>query len=313
MRTFVVSAFLLAALVPLVPAEASTMHVVTALDFQWSPASLSISPGDSVEFVLGEGFHAWGRADGSDTCELPCTRTFVEEEVVSFVCTIHRSMTGEIRIGTPPAVEISAPAEGETVDGVLLVVGTSTHAASVTVRIGAGPAHAATLDPDGAWSVEINTAGIPNGAATLTARAVSALGLSAEHAIGVQIANPSFIDLNVANLQADDDAITSNTLTFTVRNEGNVAASAVLARAEYLHDGAWHAIGEITISSIRAGAIVERSISWTPERAHLGQFDVRLVADPDGALGDVDASDNARVASAAWVSAAIPGIVAPAP
>lgn len=313
MRTLVASAVLLLALVPLAPADASTTHTVTAVDFQWTPASITIAPGDSVEFVIGEGFHAWGRADGSDACDLPCTRTFVEEEVVSFVCTIHRSMTGEIRVGAPPAVAIATPGDGDTVQGVLLVTGTSTGAASLTVRLGAGPAQAATLEPDGTWRVEVDTNAAPNGAGTLTARAVSAIGIASERTIGIEVSNPEFVDLNVVSLQADDDATTTNTLVFKVRNEGNVAASALLVRAEYLHDGEWRLIGERTISTLAAGRTVESAIAWKPERLHLGQFDVRVLADPEHALGDVDPSDDARVASAAWVSAALPGIVAPAP
>lgn len=313
MRSLVVSALVMAALVPFVPAAASTSHTVTASDFQWSPSSLTIAPGDVVEFVLGGGTHAWERTDGSDACELPCTRTFAEEGVFAYVCSFHASMRGEIRVGAPPTVAIASPQEGEVVGGLLRVAGVSTNAASVTVRLGVSAEHAATLAPDGTWAVDVPTGAAPNGAVSLRARAVSAAGIAAEHVIAVEVENAPFVDLGVLSLAADQDATLTNTLVFRVKNEGNVPAAPVLVRAEYLHDGAWRFIGERTFTTLAAGATVQGSIAWTPDHAHLGRFDVRVVADPEGALADADASDDVREASAAWVSAAIPGIVAPVP
>jgi hypothetical protein len=100
---------------------------------------------------------------------------------------------------------------------------------------------------------------------------------------------------------------------FHVRNEGNVVQPAVLARAEYLHDGAWRPIGETTLAPLAAGGSVAASIVWRPAAQHLGGFDVRVTVDPEDSLLDVQRADNARTARAAWVSPFLPGIVAPVP
>lgn len=318
MRVLVASVLLVSALIPFVPPALAATHTLTASNFAWTPNDLTIVPGDSVDIVLGSGTHNWVRDGGSDSCALPCTRTFNVEETVAYHCGVHPSMTGTIRVAAPeaaPRVTITSPGPGATLSGSVTVTGTASAGSdiqSVTIRVDGGPPISAQLSGpanDVSWSASLPTTSLADGDHTLTARAVTVTGLSAETSISITIDNPVILDVVLATASAQPGAVTTNTISFTVRNDGNVPASNVLVRAEYFYHGTWRPIGERTIDSIGLGTTVSSSIAWTPPSRQIGAFDVRVTVDPHAALPDPDRANNVRAVRAGWITSAVPGII----
>lgn len=315
MRTHVaVSALLLAALVPLVPPAAAADHTVTANDFAWTPNTLSIGLGQSVEFVLGGGTHNWVPDFEAEACSLPCTITFTTEGSYPYHCGFHPSMSGTVLVGTPPVATITSPAAGATVSGLVRVEGTASHAtasfAGVTVRIGDGDVVSATLSGSGpsvTWSADVPSNGAANGAQSIVAVATTTGGLIGQATRIVTVNNPISVDIVMIGAGAQPAATTSNGITFTMRNDGNVAASVVVL-AEYFYHGTWRTIGTTTVAVGLTGN-APGSIVWRPATPNVGAFTVRVTADPGELLPDPQRSNNARTTTAGWFTSLVPGIV----
>lgn len=316
MRAASASMLVLVLVAPFVPFAGAATFQSTAFNGFWTPDALAIDVGDSVEFLLGEGTHNWELADGTQTCELPCTRTFNVEGTVAFRCGIHHSMTGTITVGTPPVVAIATPTPGATVSGVLHVEGSASHAtdaiASVSVRIDDGAPIAATLQGAGTsvtWSADVPTATIGNGERLLVARATTSGGVAAQTSIPILVDNVPFVDMVLASASAQQGATTSNVLSFVVRNDGNTGER-VTVLAEYLYHEEWRVVGSTLTDIVAPGASVPGSIAWSAVGSpKLGAFSVRFTADPAGALPDPERANNVRATTAGWVTNAIPGIV----
>lgn len=320
MRAASASMLVLALVAPMVPVASAATFQVTAFNGFWSPSSLQIDVGDSVEFLLGQGFHNWEVVGGGDSCDLPCTRTFSTEGSVSYRCGIHPSMTGTIAIGAPPTVTIATPAAGATVGGTVQVTGSATHPTlaitQVTVRIGSAAAVTATLGGSGTsvtWSADVPTTSILNGAQTLVARATVSNGVFGTASIPITIDNPPSVDVVVTSASASQGATTTNLLSFTVRNDGN-AGGRVTVLAEYLYHGTWRAIGTTLTPVVNPGQTVQGSIAWTTGTSpHVGSFSVRFTADPNMVLPDPNRANNVRTTTAGWVTTLVPGLIVTEP
>lgn len=315
MRALLVSVLLLAGLAPLAPAGAATFQV-TAVNFAWAPQSITIDVDDSVEFLDGDGFHNWQKADGSETHALPYTRTYTSEGSFPYRCGFHPGMTGVVNVGTLPTVAIGAPSSGATVSGTFTVSGTASHAtssiASVTVRLANGAPVTATLSggpTSVTWTAAVPSTSAANGVQTLAATATTSGGLAATASITVQVSNAVFADIALTRATAQPSATTTNIVSFIVRNEGNGPSGAFDVLAEYLYKGTWRPIGTRTVSSMPVGANVGGNIMWTPSAPHVGSFTVRVTADPANALNDVDRADNARTTTGGWFTPLVPGVI----
>ena len=70
-------------------------HVVVTEGFSFSPASLTIAVGETVEFQIGAGHNlVWGCSGDALTGTI--TRTFDEPGTYSYCCTNHEGMSGLI-------------------------------------------------------------------------------------------------------------------------------------------------------------------------------------------------------------------------
>ena len=79
------------------PVAAPKVHQVTTSGFSFSPASLTIAVGDTVEFQIG-GSHdvAWDRSGTPHTGSY--SRTFSSAGSFSYCCTRHNGMSGVITV-----------------------------------------------------------------------------------------------------------------------------------------------------------------------------------------------------------------------
>lgn len=313
MRTqLVVAAFVLTSLVPLAPLAQAASFTVTASNFAWTPGTLLLEPGDSVTFVNGTATpHTWVRDDGQANCNLPCTRTFTTVETIAYHCGIHAGMRGTIQVGNGIDVSIASPASGSTLAGIISVTGSADDGGApvpeVRVRFDNGASVVATLGPGLTWSATLDSTLLPDGAHTIVARATNA-GSVKEASLPITIDNPDRIDVRVALVGAPQGATTTAQISFTLRNEGNAPSGVVHVRGEYFYHGAWHLIGDVDAASVAAGANRFGSLTWDPEGVLVGRFTVRVTADPDLVLPDVDRSNNARSATAGWFPNSIEGI-----
>lgn len=304
--------------VALAPLAQAADHSVTTPGLFWSPATLEIEPGDSVTFSNPTTTpHTWVRDDGTDSCSLPCTRTFPAAATVAYHCGVHPGMKGTLQVGPGVVLTVSSPATGAVVAGLVRVEGTATYAPGtiegVTVRFEGGPTIAATLDGSGAsvaWSADVPSEAFPDGPRGIVARATSVEGIASELRVPVVIDNPDRVDLRVTQVFARSAAIdVTNTITYTLRNDGNAASGPFIVQAEYLYHGTWRPIGETAQGSVGPQLVAQGSIAWTPApRVLVGTFPIRVVADAAGATNDVAPANNVRAGSAGWFTSAVAGI-----
>ncbi|MFQ5524360.1 MAG: plastocyanin/azurin family copper-binding protein [Acidimicrobiia bacterium] len=96
------------------PALAATKTVKLTTDNKFSPASLSISVGDTVQFDWEGGFHdvtfADGVKSGSPTADTGVlfSRTFNEAGTFNYVCTVHEAL------GMKGTITVAAASGGAT-------------------------------------------------------------------------------------------------------------------------------------------------------------------------------------------------------
>lgn len=316
MRTVLVSVLLLATLIPFTPPAAAAPHTVAASNFVWTPSSLTIDAGDTVTFTNEGGSHTWERTDATDSCSLPCTRTFATEGTVTYRCGVHASMTGTIVVGSAPLVAILSPAEGATLTGTVRVEGVASHAsspiASVTLRLGSASVNA-TIEGPGTnvtWSADVPTTQVANGLHTLEATARTASDLTKTVSIAVTINNPPTIDMRLLSVNGASAALTSNSIFYQLRNDGN-AASPVDVRIEYLYHDEWRLLADLTHATLAPGATGQGSFTWTldPTAPHAGKFTIRATLDADAELPDPNRANNVGTGSAGWITSLVPGVI----
>lgn len=82
--------------------EEPKTHVVEVSNFQFSPSTLTVKVGDTVEFKFVEGTHTAtadnGEFDSGTKSSGTYTWTPDEAGSVPFFCAIHASMTGTITV-----------------------------------------------------------------------------------------------------------------------------------------------------------------------------------------------------------------------
>jgi hypothetical protein len=310
-------ALVFVALLPLIPLAQAASFTVTTSGLSWSPNALEIAPGDSVTFTNGGGSHSWVRDDGTDSCSLPCTRTFSTATTIAYHCGVHpTTMKGTIQVGAGLTVAITSHVANATVAGLVAVSGTATHPSQaiqgVTLRFDNGAMVTATLGGSGTsvtWSASIDSLSLSEGAHELVARATAAGGLAKETRLPVIVDNPDRIDLRMTVVSAPAGSTsTTSTITFTMRNEGNTASPTVRMRAEYFYQGAWLLIAEKNVAGVISGGSRTDTIVWDPAGVLVGQFQIRVIADPNEMIPDIDRSNNVREGTAGWITSAVPGI-----
>lgn len=121
---FIEASFVAIAIFSFSFAQAQTTHVVTVSNFEFTPANLTIAPGDIVTFENVEGFHNASGSTGifpenpeSFTTGAPelapwsQSVTFTLEGTYTYQCDIHTNMVGTITVSSPePPCEAPYPA-----------------------------------------------------------------------------------------------------------------------------------------------------------------------------------------------------------
>lgn len=306
LRPVLVAILFLAHAPLLAQGDAPASHQVVATNLVWTPANLTIAPGDTVTFVNGGGTHNFQPEGTSETCALPCTRTYATEGRHPFRCGIHPQMKGLVSVGVAPTVDVAVPADGASVQGLVTVSGTAGHATEavqmVELRLAGVVVASATPDAAGAWSLAWNSTLTPNGPATLVARAVTApSGLSSEEAVAVTVANPPEVDLRAISLTGSTTGVVNATLFYTIENGGNVPTGPFALRFEYSYKGTWRPIGDAQVNDLGAFARATGRFVWQ-DGLHVGRYPVRMTMDPLDAVAETVETNNVAQGSAAFVT-----------
>jgi plastocyanin len=119
MRRGVVTVIVLTALAAAVmPALAADETTITASDFQFTPAQVTIRAGDTVRFANSGGTHNFAFADGASYPASPSdpgpawdnlSRTFTQAGAYAFVCDEHPNMTGTVTVSAATATPTPTP------------------------------------------------------------------------------------------------------------------------------------------------------------------------------------------------------------
>jgi plastocyanin len=120
MRRGVVAVVVPAALAAAVmPAPAADEVTITASEFRFTPAEVTIRAGDTVRFANSGGTHNFAFGDGASYPQSPTgpgaawnnlSRTFTQAGAYSFVCDEHSSMVGTVTVVAPdPTPTPTAP------------------------------------------------------------------------------------------------------------------------------------------------------------------------------------------------------------
>jgi plastocyanin len=131
MRKGVVTVIVLMALAAAVmPALAADETTITASDFQFAPAQVTIRAGDTVRFANSGGTHNFAFADGASYPPSPSdpgpawtnlSRTFTQAGAYAFVCDEHPNMTGTVTVSaataTPTPTTTATPGPGPPTQG----------------------------------------------------------------------------------------------------------------------------------------------------------------------------------------------------
>lgn len=176
-------------------------HHVHIDGFAFSPAELTVAPGDNVEWHNHDFAIHTATDDGGawDTGDLGFGQSgsiaFPAPASYAYSCLFHPFMTGSLDValpGEPPSVSITAPAAGATVEGTVQVQGSASDpdgaVTLVEVRVDDGAFQPATGTTS--WALAWDTAAVLDGVHTLTARATDDAGRTATAQRSVTVANP---------------------------------------------------------------------------------------------------------------------------
>lgn len=128
-------------------------------------------------------------------------------------------------------------------------------------------------------------------------------------------------DLRVATLvavqdtdAADPESLQRVTIHYTAENAGTAPAGAFDARVEAFLDGSWTTLAEVAHAPLAVGERVRESVTWdSADALRIGTFSVRVALDVGGVVTESSETNNARVATAAFVTALVPGTSVPLP
>jgi plastocyanin len=105
------------------PAVAAQGPTITASNYAFTPAELTVAPGESVRLANAGGFHSFEFADGSypanptssdDPVWDDLSRTFATAGDYAFVCGAHPQMTGVVKVRDPAATPTPTPSPTPT-------------------------------------------------------------------------------------------------------------------------------------------------------------------------------------------------------
>jgi len=128
----VTAAVIMGLSVAVVPALAADDTTITASDFEFTPAEVTIRVGDTVTFAIAEdsaSFHNFDFGAGEAYPDVPSPpgpawdgqrRTFAEPGEYAFVCDAHGFMTGTVTVlpasATPTPTPTPTPSQGGTLE-----------------------------------------------------------------------------------------------------------------------------------------------------------------------------------------------------
>lgn len=213
-------------------------------------------------------------------------------------------------------IAITSPAAGATVAGTVAVAGTAVPVAApvagVKVSFAGGPEVAAALAADGTWTASLPTTRVPNGAATIVAKATTTVGVVTSTSVPVTVANPETRDLRIGGVSASAPTVETDSQTaIRVRlvNDGNMPTPASTTRIEY-HDGeAWRFLSTVR-SAVPAFAYVDQIVTWRPPADAVGSFTVRATADVLQEVAETSEANNSGTGQAGARTALVQGVVA---
>lgn len=303
-------------IVAALPMAHASSFTVTATNFQWSPTPLQVAVGDTVTFTNGGGSHNFVSDAGQGSCSLPCTISFTANGQFPYHCGIHGSaMSGTVTVGAAPTITIDSPAAGATLQGQVLVQGNASSAAdtiaSVHLLVGTRDI-TATLAAPGAtatgWSAALDTTTLPNGAATLLARATSAGGLKTDASLSVRISNPATTDIAITAFNTTQSSLSAPRLVYTLVNAGNTITPGFELVAQYQYKGTWRTFAGGSHGSLTAGERLTEVLAWHDGLLHVGTYPVRLLADPKDLVAEIDETNNEGNGTAWWYTNLIAGV-----
>lgn len=236
-----------------------------------------------------------------------CVRGFPTEGTFFYHCGVHPSlMKATVVVGVPPSLTVSTPAAGASVAGTFSVAGTASHSsgiARVDVRVDLGSWQQAAGTTS--WSLDVDSVPLVNGLHTLRARATATSGATAYASVSVNVANPSTWELRFASISGATGTAGTTSVSFTVANDGNTAATNAAARLEYQYKGTWTVFASDTYTA-SAHSTVARTKTWS-NLLLVGSFPVRVTLDPSNAFAELDESNNVGATNAAFWTNSAPG------
>jgi plastocyanin len=216
----------------------NTSHTVAALASSFSPSSLTVTVGDTVNFTgLSAGGHSvTGNSPAEPFCgaEFPstCTVTFNTLGAFGYHCIPHQlfGMTGTITVSgpnLPPVVSISSPANGAVVASPfnLSANGSDLGGSVTSVQFFNG---AASLGTDTSRPFSIPVSSLAPGSYSLVARAVDNTGLMSTSApVNITVVTP--VDIQLLSPSAGTDGFKFNFtanpgLRYVVEGSANVTS-----------------------------------------------------------------------------------------
>lgn len=209
------------------------------------------------------------------------------------------------------SIAFTSPADGSTVSGVVIATGTATDENGITgvrVRIDEGEWLFAdvTGETSATWSRELDFTFVTDGAHTVTAQARTAGGSFLETSIAVVVEGGLDTDLVAESVEGRGGLSPTMTFAARVTQAGTMEdLSGVEARFDLRYKDEWHTAGATTFD-VAAGETVEVTHDWTVVGV-VGEFAVRVVLDPAGAVAEVSADNNEAIGTGFFWTNAVPG------
>lgn len=290
---------------------ATVVEHVHVVDFDFSPATIEIAPGDSVEWdnhdsaphtvTAEDGSFDSGRMNEGDSF----THAFASAGTFAYRCDFHSDMRGTVVVKAPnaaPTVRITSPADGATVRGAVTVTGTAADSdGSVTlveVAVDDGAFESATGTTS--WTFQLDTTDLENGAHAIRARAFDGDDHSAVATVNVVVDNPRVPDLVAGALVARSTGFTSRSLSLVVTNDGNAAAGAFDVTFYYAYRGGLRPVGSASVSGLAAGESAEVTVPWDAT-GKVGRFGVVALVDEANRVSEKREDNNRATASTVFL------------
>lgn len=304
----------------------STTHHVHIAGFAMDPDPLTIEKGDTVVWHNHDSAtHTATADDGSwDTGYISSggseSITFDSLREDTYHCEVHpTSMTGfELEVVEPneaPTVSIDSPSDGQRLEGFVDIEGSASDPdgtlTSVEVRIDGGQWQVASGTYD--WTFTWDTATVADGEHTIEARSFDGSDYSPIASVDVETENP-LPDLAVAALETDS-SLGEETITATVANVGDAAATVTNLELRYEASNAQGHIATEQLGALAAGGQIQTEVTWDT-RDKVGEFEITAHVNPDDAIFDPNADNDQKgktvcVPDVDGVTCYVPGTEAP--